>query len=225
MRATRGRTATLPLPTPQVASGVQDPVSSSVNPAGDAARAGLPGGVHARVPGPHQGPAESSGRDAGAGRSLARSFARARPGRGAHDVRLRGGGRLASSGADGQTAGRAGSCTGGRLRGGVWRSFIPGHRGVRCLQPGMAGSWGDHDFRRRGARTRAVTIASFTAAWRGPAARPAALRLPPWALPRRATLPTRPAQPPPPCQAVRRRDCEEHCLLLSKVTPSEPTAH
>lgn len=59
----RGGMGTLPLPTRQGAPAVQDPVASSINPASDAALAGLPGGVPAathvctawsRAPGPRK---------------------------------------------------------------------------------------------------------------------------------------------------------------------------
>lgn len=58
MRVTRGRMATLPLSTRQAASAAQDPISSSINPASDAAWQGCREGSTRRThtcpaPGPH----------------------------------------------------------------------------------------------------------------------------------------------------------------------------
>lgn len=191
---------TLPLPTRQGAPAVQDPVASSINPASDAALAGLPGGVPAathvctawsRAPGPRkvqQGAAaeapvlavHSPAPALARGLAVPRLHARPRP---QHQ-------RRAAPGlpAPGEERGGRTDSWAGRRRGDVWRGSIPEHRGARCAQPEMGGRWGAGDCSR--GRGRAPT-------WAGPPVQVASRR-PPAALPRRARLPLAQDSPPPP---------------------------
>lgn len=191
---------TLPLPTRQGAPAVQDPVASSINPASDAALAGLPGGVPAathvctawsRAPGPRkvqQGAAaeapvltvHSPAPALAHGLAVPRLHARPRPQRQ----------RRAAPGlpAPGEERGGRTDSWAGRRRGDVWRGSIPEHRGARCAQPEMGGRWGAGDCSR--GRGRAPP-------WASPPVQVASRR-PPAALPRRARLPLAQDSPPPP---------------------------
>lgn len=164
---------TLPLPTRQGAPAVQDPVASSINPASDAALAGLPGGVPvathvctawSRAPGPRkvqQGAAaeapvlavHSPAPALARGLAVPRLHARPRP---QHQRRAAPG--LPAPGEE--RGGRTDSWAGG-WRGDVWRGSIPEHRGARCAQPEMAGRWG--------AREPATVVGAEDQRPRGPA--------------------------------------------------------
>lgn len=202
---------TLPLPTRQGAPAVQDPVASSINPASDAALAGLPGGVPAathvctawsRAPGPRKvqqgaaaeapvlavhSPAPALARGLAVPRLHARPHPRRQP--------------RAAPGlpAPGEERGGRTDSWAGRRRGDVWRGSIPEHRGARCAQPEMGGRWG--------AGEPATVVGPRTSAHVGRPARSGGFAASSGGSSQAGKTPPCPGQPPsaPSCQAIRRR--------------------